>query len=288
MPHWGCSGQFTAQGSAEIDQGSEAASLAFMNPFDLTGKTAVVTGSSKGIGRSIAEHLARAGAYVVVSSRKAEPCQSAADSIRREGRLAEAVACNVGRQGELEHLVAEVHQRIGPVDVLVCNAAANPYYGPLLDTPDEAYHKTMDTNVLSTIWLARLVKPDMVSRGGGAIILISSIGALRASPNLGAYALSKAADVQMTRTLAAELGPHRIRVNCILPGLIKTDFSRLLWDNPQAERMAASGFPLGRLGEPDDVGPAAVFLASEASRWVTGQTLVIDGGATIVQTAARE
>ena len=262
--------------------------LAVMNLFDLSGKTAIVTGSSKGIGRSIAEHLARAGANVVVSSRKPEPCQAVAESIHSQGGRSAAIACNVGRKEDCEHLVAESRKQFGPVDILVCNAAANPYYGPLVDIPDEAYHKTMDTNVLSTIWLCRLVKPDMESRGGGAIILISSIGALRASPNLGAYAISKAADVQMTRTLAAELGPQKIRVNCILPGLIKTDFSRVLWDNPQAEKMAASDFPLGRLGEPDDVGPAALFFASGASQWITGQTLVIDGGATIVQASGRQ
>jgi len=259
-----------------------------MNAFDLTGKTAIVTGSSKGIGRSIAEHLAQAGCQVVVSSRKPEPCHSVAKSIVDSGGKAVAIACNVGRKDDCEALVAETRRQLGPVEILVCNAAANPYYGPLVDIPDEAYHKTMDTNVLSTIWLSRMVKSDMQARGGGSIILISSVGALRASPNLGAYAISKAADVQMTRTLAAELGPYNIRVNCILPGLIKTDFSRVLWDNPVAERMASSQFPLGRLGEPDDVGPAALYFASGASQWTTGQTLVIDGGATIVQTSARE
>jgi len=259
-----------------------------MNPFDLSGKIAIVTGSSKGIGRSMAEHLAAAGAQVVVSSRKPEPCEAVAGAIRAAGGQALAIPCNVGRKEELERLVAETHRQAGPVDVVVCNAAANPYYGPLTDIPDEAYHKTMDTNVLSPIWLCRMVKPDMIARGGGSVILISSVGAIKASPNLGAYAISKAADVQLTRTLAAELGTHRIRVNCILPGLVKTDFSRVLWDNPHAEKMAAAGFPLGRLGEPDDIGPAAVFLAADASRWITGQTLVIDGGSTIVQPSGRE
>jgi NAD(P)-dependent dehydrogenase (short-subunit alcohol dehydrogenase family) len=259
-----------------------------MNPFDLSGKTAIVTGSSRGIGRSIAEHLARAGANVVVSSRNPEPCQAVAESIQKQGGTAAAIACNVARKADCERLIEESRLRFGSIDILVCNAAANPYYGPLVDIPDDAYHKTMDTNVLSTIWLSRLVKPDMAARGGGSIILISSVGALRASPNLGAYAISKAADVQMTRTLAAELGSHKIRVNCILPGLVKTDFSRVLWDNPQAEKLAASSFPLGRLGESDDIGPAAVYFASSASQWTTGQTLVIDGGATIVQASARE
>jgi NAD(P)-dependent dehydrogenase (short-subunit alcohol dehydrogenase family) len=259
-----------------------------MNAFDLSGKTAIVTGSSKGIGRSIAEHLAAAGARVVISSRKPEPCEVVAEAIRAGGGSATAIACNVGRKEDLERLVSETQRQVGPVDVAVCNAAANPYYGPLTDIPDEAYRKTMDTNVLSPIWLCRLVKPDMIARGGGSVILISSVGAIKATPNLGAYAISKAADIQLTRTLAAELGAHRIRVNCIVPGLVKTDFSRLLWDNPHAEKMAAAGFPLGRLGEPDDIGPAAVFLAADASRWMTGQTLVIDGGASIVQPSGRE
>jgi NAD(P)-dependent dehydrogenase (short-subunit alcohol dehydrogenase family) len=259
-----------------------------MNAFDLSGKTAIVTGSSKGIGRSIAEHLAAAGARVVISSRKPEPCEVVAKAIRAGGGSATAIACNVGRKEDLERLVSETQRQVGAVDVAVCNAAANPYYGPLTDIPDEAYRKTMDTNVLSPIWLCRLVKPDMIARGGGAVILISSVGAIKATPNLGAYAISKAADIQLTRTLAAELGAHRIRVNCIVPGLVKTDFSRLLWDNPHAEKMAAAGFPLGRLGEPDDIGPAAVFLAADASRWMTGQTLVIDGGASIVQPSGRE
>lgn len=259
-----------------------------MNPFDLSGKTAIVTGSSKGIGRSIAEHLAAAGAQVVISSRKAEPCEAVAKAIRDQGGRAIAVPCHVGKKEDLERLVAETQRQLGPVDIAVCNAAANPYYGPITDIPDEAYHKTMDTNVLSPIWLCRLVKPDMIARGGGAVILVSSVGAVKASPGLGAYAISKAADVQLTRTLAAELGAQQIRVNCILPGLVKTDFARALWDNPQAERLASAGFPLGRLGEPDDIGPAAVFLASAASQWMTGQTLIIDGGSTIVQPSGRE
>lgn len=259
-----------------------------MNPFDLSGKTAIVTGSSKGIGRSIAEHLAAAGAQVIISSRKQEACETVAKDIRTKGGKATAIACNIGRTEELKKLVDETHRLAGAVNVLVCNAAANPYYGPLTEIPDEAYHKTMDTNVLSPLRLCGLVKGDMVARGGGSVILISSIGAIKASPNLGAYAISKAADVQLTRTLAAELGAHKIRVNCILPGLVKTDFARVLWDNPQAEKMAASVLPLGRLGEPEDIGPAAVFLAADASGWMTGQTIVIDGGATIVQPSGRE
>ncbi len=259
-----------------------------MNPFDLSGKTAIVTGSSKGIGRSIAEHLARAGAQVVISSRKEGPCLQVAESIRNAGGQAAAIPCNVGHKDQVENLVAETRRQLGPIDILVANAAVNPYYGPLVEISDAAYHKTMDTNVLSTIWLAGLVKPDMVQRGGGSIILISSVGGLRASPNLGAYAISKAADMQLTRTLAAEMGADRIRVNCIAPGLVKTDFAKVLWDNPVARKMAENALPLGRLGESDDVGPAALYFASDASQWVTGQTLVIDGGSTIVSPSTTE
>lgn len=243
----------------------------------------MVTGSSKGIGRAVAEHLARAGARVVISSRKAEPCEAVASSLSAEGCEAVAIPCHVGRAEDVERLVAETRRRLGPIDILVANAAANPYYGPLLDIPEEAYHKTMDTNVLSTLRLCRLVREDMAAQGGGSVILVSSVGGIKATPNLGAYGVSKAADIQLARSLAAELGGQGIRVNCLLPGLVKTDFARALWERPGADDEARRGLPLQRLGEPEDIGPAAVFLASPASRWMTGQVLVIDGGATIVQ-----
>jgi len=251
------------------------------NAFDLSDKVAIVTGSSKGIGRSIAEHLARAGANVVISSRKPEPCREVAEAIRDEGGSAVDIPANVGKTEDLERLVAETRERLGPIDILVCNAAANPYYGPLTDISDEAYHKTLDTNILSNIRLCGLVLPDMADRGGGSVIVVSSIGGLRASPYLGAYGISKAADNSLVRTLAVEWGSKNIRVNAILPGLVKTDFARALWENPEAERTAQERFPLKRLGVPDDIGPAAVFLASAAGAWMTGQSLVIDGGSTI-------
>ena len=253
-----------------------------MDPFNLQGKTAIVTGSSKGIGRSIAEHLARRGAQVVISSRKLEPCQEVAEAIRKSGGKAVAIACHVGRREQIQALVLETRQQLGPVDILVCNAAANPYYGPLLQATDDAYHKTIDTNVQATLWLCSEVVPDMKQRGGGAIILVSSVGSLKSSPNLGLYAISKAADNQIARSLASELGPHNIWVNAILPGLVKTDFARALWENPARIKQVNESLPLRRIGEPDDIGPAAVFLASAAGQWMTGQTLVIDGGSTIV------
>jgi NAD(P)-dependent dehydrogenase (short-subunit alcohol dehydrogenase family) len=253
-----------------------------MNPFDLSGKTAVITGSSKGIGRSIAEQMAQAGARVVISSRKEGPCKEVAEAITQAGGSAIAVPAHVGRREDLEQLVAETNRQFGPIDILVCNAAANPYYGPLAEITDEAYHKTLDTNILSIIWLCRLVYPNMVERGGGAVIVVSSVGAVKATPNLGAYAISKAADLQVVRTLAAEWGEKNIRVNSLLPGLVKTDFARALWDNPEAEKKASTRLPLRRLGEPDDIGPAAVFLASRAGEWMTGQSLVVDGGSLLV------
>ncbi len=253
-----------------------------MNPFDLSGKTAVVTGSSLGIGRSIAEHMARAGAAVVISSRKEKACQEVAEAINKEGGRAIAVRANVSSVDDLQHLVDESTRQLGPIDILVCNAAANPYYGPLTEITDEAYHKTLDTNILSCIRLFAMVAEGMVARGGGAMIIVSSVGAVKASPNLGAYAISKAADLQVVRTLAAEWGEKNIRINAIMPGLVKTEFARVLWDNPEAEKKSSTKLPLRRLGESDDIGPAAVFLASRAGAWMTGQSLVIDGGSLLV------
>lgn len=253
-----------------------------MNPFDLSGKTAVVTGSSLGIGRSIAEHMARAGAAVVISSRKEKPCQEVAEAINKEGGKAIAVRANVSSVDDLQQLVDETTSQLGPIDILVCNAAANPYYGPLTEITDEAYHKTLDTNILSCIRLFGMVAEGMAGRGGGSMIIVSSVGAVKATPNLGAYAISKAADLQVVRTLAAEWGEKNIRINAILPGLVKTEFARVLWDNPEAELKASTKLPLRRLGESDDIGPAAVFLASRAGAWMTGQSLVIDGGSLLV------
>jgi dehydrogenase/reductase SDR family protein 4 len=251
-----------------------------MNPFDLTGKVAIITGSSKGIGRGIAEGLAAQGAKVVISSRKIEPCQQVAKAIVASGAQAAAIACHVGKKDDIARLIEETHKQFGPVDILVCNAAANPYYGPLLDMPDEAYHKTMDTNVLSPMWLINAVLPDMKAKQDGAIILVSSVGSLKGSAALGAYAMSKAALNQVARNLAIELGPHGIRVNALLPGLVKTDFARALWSTPEGQARIKA-FPLGRVGEPQDIAPAAVYLASPGARWTTGQTIVVDGGATV-------
>jgi NAD(P)-dependent dehydrogenase (short-subunit alcohol dehydrogenase family) len=251
------------------------------NMFDLTGKVAIVTGSSKGIGRAIVEALARAGSQVVVSSRKAEACEEVALALRKEGKEAVAVACHVGRREEVEALIEKTRAHYGKIDVLVCNAAVNPYYGPLTGLTDDGFNKVMEINVRSNLWLANLVQPEMAARRDGAIIFVSSIGGLKGTDTLGIYAISKAADMQLARNLAVEWGPHNIRVNCIAPGLVRTDFARALWENPKLLETTEKRTPLRRIGEPEDIAGAAVLLASRAGNWITGQTIVIDGGVTI-------
>ncbi len=254
-----------------------------MSLFDLTGKVAIITGSSRGIGRAIAEALAAHGARVVVSSRKAEACQSVADGInQRHGEdRAMVVPANISSKEELQRLVDETQNRWGRVDILVCNAASNPYYGPMAGISDDQFRKILDNNILSNHWLIQMAAPGMIERGSGSIIIVSSIGGLKASPVIGAYNISKAADFQLARNLAAEFGPHQIRVNCIAPGLIRTDFARALWENPATLKMVTDLTPMKRIGEPDEIAGAAVFLASPASTYVTGQAIVVDGGSTI-------
>ena len=249
--------------------------------FDLTGKVAIVTGSTKGIGLAIAEALARAGAKVVISSRKADRSEEVAAAIRSEGLTAAAIPCHIGKREDVERLVSETKREFGQIDILVCNAAVNPYYGPMAGLSDDAFTKVIDSNVRSNIWLANLVLPGMAERRDGSVIIVSSIGGLKGSLNLGIYAISKAADFQLARNLAVEWGPHNIRVNCIAPGLVRTDFARTLWENPELLARAESNTPLRRIGEPEDIAGAAVFLAAPAGRWMTGQVIVIDGGVTI-------
>lgn len=253
--------------------------------FDLTGKVALVTGSSKGIGKAIAEEMARAGAQVVISSRKADACQAVADAINAEleGEPggATVIAAHIGHKEELERLVRETRDRLGRIDILVCNAAVNPYYGPMRDLPDSAFDKVLGVNILSNHWLAQLVLPEMVERKDGVIIVVSSVGGLKGSSDLGAYCISKAADIQLVRNLAVENGPHNVRVNAISPGLIRTDFARALWENPDILKRRTAGDPLRRIGEPEEVAGIAVYLASPAGTFTTGQNFVIDGGSTI-------
>ncbi|MEQ8805892.1 MAG: SDR family oxidoreductase [Rhodospirillales bacterium] len=250
--------------------------------FDLTGKVALITGSSRGIGKAIAEAYARQGAKVVITSRKLDVCEAVAAQINEENYDAPgeamAAACNVSDAAQLKALVAQVMGTWGRIDVLVCNAAVNPYHGPMSGIDDGAWEKILQVNVTNVLKLCNMVLPDMAARRDGAVILISSVGGLKGSMNLGAYAVSKAADMQLARNLAVEWGPHNIRANAIAPGLIKTDFARALWEDPEARARAEAAYPLGRLGEPEDIAGTAILLASAAGSFITGQTLVVDGG----------
>ncbi|HEX3431821.1 MAG TPA: SDR family oxidoreductase [Rhizomicrobium sp.] len=254
-----------------------------MSLFDLTGKVALVTGSTRGIGEAIVQRLAEHGANVVVSSRKADACERVAGAInaKRGAEVALPVACNINYKAQLEALVGAARGKWGQIDILVCNAAINPWFGPQLDMPDDAFDKIMAANVRSNHWLCQLVIPEMAERRDGSVIIVSSIGGLRGSPVIGAYCLSKAADFQLARNLAVEYGPMNVRVNCIAPGLIKTDFARALWENPEILKRSTANTPLRRIGEPDEIAGAAVFLASKAGTFMTGQAIVIDGGVTI-------
>ncbi|HYA72622.1 MAG TPA: SDR family oxidoreductase [Roseiarcus sp.] len=254
-----------------------------MSLFGLDGKVAVVTGSSRGIGRAIVERMAEHGARVVVSSRKAAPCEEVAAAINLKSGAGRAVAipANISSKDELRHLVDETNRIFGRIDILVCNAASNPYYGPLAGVSDDQFRKILENNVIANHWLISFVAPQMKERRDGAIIIVSSIGGLKGNAVIGAYNISKAADFQLARNLAVEFGPHNIRVNCIAPGLIKTDFARALWENPDTLKAATARTPLGRIGEPDEIAGAAVFLAARAGSYLTGQAIVVDGGATI-------
>lgn len=251
--------------------------------FDLTGKTAIITGSSRGIGKAIAEAMAARGANVVVSSRKQDACDETAAEINAahgEGK-AIAVAANISSKEELQNLVDKTREAFGQVDILVCNAASNPYYGPMAGISDEQFQKILMNNIVSNNWLIGMVSGEMVERKDGSIVIISSIGGLTSSTMIGAYNISKAADFQLARNLAAEFGPSGVRVNCIAPGLIKTDFARALWENPETLKAVTKHTPMRRIGQPEEIAGAAVFLAAPASTFMTGQTIVVDGGSTI-------
>ncbi len=221
------------------------------NPlFDLSGQVALITGSSRGIGRAIAEEMSAAGAKVVISSRKLEACDQVRDAIRARGGEAISLACNIGRKEEVEGLVKAALEQLGRIDIVVCNAAVNPFFGSLTKLDDDAWDKIMLSNVKSSWWLVKLVAPHMMDRGSGNIILISSIGA-------------------------------GIRVNAIAPGLVKTDFAKALWSNPAILKNVEERAPLRRIGQPVDIAGVAVFLASQAASFVTGQLIVADGGSTL-------
>ena len=249
--------------------------------FDLTGKVALITGSTRGIGKSIAEEMARAGAKVVISSRKKDACDEVAKQINDEGHEAIAVPCNISHKEELQKLVDITMEKWGRIDSLVCNAAINPVYGPMSQVSDEAFDKVMGTNLRSNFWLINMVAPQMAARKDGSIIIVSSIAALHGNAVIGVYGISKAADAGLARNLAVEWGPQNIRVNCIAPGLVKTDFARALWEDEKMRKATEMKTPLRRIGEPEDIGGIAVFLASKAGAYITGQMIVADGGVTI-------
>jgi len=257
-----------------------------MEFFRLDGKTALVTGGSRGIGRAIALRMAEAGANVVVSSRTEEDCAAVAAEIEAAGGRTIAAPCNVSRLEALPWLVQAAHDAFGRTDILVGNAAANPYYGPVTGIEERALDKILDTNLKANLWLCKEVLPEMAERRDGAVILIASIAGLRGTDDIGAYGLSKAALESMARSLAVRWGRHNIRVNCIAPGLVRTDFARALWENPEKLAAAEAAYPLRRIGEPNDIAGAAVWLAGPSGAFVTGQTIVVDGGVTIA--GARE
>jgi NAD(P)-dependent dehydrogenase (short-subunit alcohol dehydrogenase family) len=257
--------------------------MTILGLFDLTGKVAIVTGSSRGIGRAIAEAMAEQGAKVVISSRKQDACEEVAHAINiqyGEG-TAIAVAASISDKAALQNLVDETRRQLGRIDILVCNAASNPYYGPMAGISDDQFRKILDNNVIANHWLISMAAPEMLERGEGSIIIVSSIGGLTSSTMIGAYNISKAADFQLARNLAAEFGPRGVRVNCIAPGLVKTDFARALWENPDTLKAVTKTTPLRRIGEPHEIAGAAVYLASPASTFMTGQAMIVDGGSTI-------
>ena len=258
--------------------------MALPELFDLTGQTALITGSSKGIGKAIAHRMAEHGANVVVSSRKADVCAAAVAEINAAvGReAAVSIPANIADKASLQALVDGTLAKFGQIDALVCNAASNPYFGPQEGITDDQFGKILQNNIVSNHWLITMVAPAMRARKSGSITIISSVGGLKASTVIGAYCISKAGDMQLARNLASEFGPDNVRVNCIAPGLIKTDFAKALWDNPEILAVSTGNAPLRRIGVPDEIAGMAVLMASKAGGFLTGQSVVIDGGAVVV------
>jgi NAD(P)-dependent dehydrogenase (short-subunit alcohol dehydrogenase family) len=249
--------------------------------FDLTGKVAVITGSSRGIGRAMAETMAEAGAKLVISGRNLEPCQEVVDAIKAKGGEATAITCRISDKAQCDNLVAKAIEAYGRVDIMVCNAAINPHHGPIDDLKDEVFERMMVNNVQSNFWFAKAVKPGMAERKEGSIIFIISVAALHASLELPMYGITKLADFALARNLAAGWGKDGIRVNCIAPGLVVTQFARVLYEDPERRARREAATPLGRLGQPIDIAGPALLLASQAGAFITGQIITVDGGTTI-------
>ena len=247
--------------------------------FSLAGKVAIVTGGSRGIGRSIAIALAEAGAAVAIAARKPEALAEAVAAVEAAGGRAIAVPTNVRRAEDLKQLIAETKREFGRIDILVNNAGTTPVFGPVEQTDEAAWDVIMNTNVKSMFFLSVQAREAMLEHGdGGAIVNVSSVGGFRASNVIGGYSISKAAVNMLTQVCARSWGGDGIRVNAIAPGLVKTEFARALWDNPEILKASTEGAALGRIGEPDEMAGAVVYLASRAASFVTGQTLLLDGG----------
>ena len=254
-----------------------------MTLFNLKDKSILITGSSRGIGKSIAHQCALHGAKVIISSRKIDACEATSDEINTEigSEVAFPIAASISDENQLKELVSITRDKLGKIDTLVCNAATNPFMGSMLDMPNEKFDKVMNNNIRSNQILCNLVLPEMIERNDGSIIIISSIAAIKGSPMLGAYNISKAADVMIVKNIATEFGHKNIRANSIAPGLIKTDFAKALWENPDILNSVLSTTPMKRIGEPNEIAGVAVMLASDAGNYINGQTIVVDGGTTI-------
>ena len=248
--------------------------------FDLHDRVALVTGATRGIGRAIAEQMGGAGAQVIVSSENSGDCEQAAREMRSGGLDVIAIPCDVSSRGDLEALVSRTLELRERIDVLVCNAGVAPHLGPIATASDADWDRTMTVNLRSVLWLTSLVIPGMAVRGGGAVIITSSIAGIRGNKAIGLYGVSKAANAELARNLAVEWGPRNVRVNAISPGLIRTEFARPLLDNADVMERRLALTPLRRAGEPDEIAGVAVMLAARAGAFITGQNLIVDGGTT--------
>ena len=253
-----------------------------MSLFNLKNKSFLITGSSKGIGKSIAFHAADHGAQVIISSRKLDACKETANEINEHcgTEVAFPIQANIAHEEELNNLVDQTNKLLGKIDVLICNAATNPFMGSMADIPSDAFDKVMNNNIKANHILTNLVTPQMIDRKDGVIIIISSVGGTIGSNLIGTYNISKAADIQMVKNIAVEYGHHNIRANTVAPGLIRTDFARGLWENPVIHEQYTKTHPMRRIGEPDEVAGAVIMLASDAGKYINGQTIIVDGGAT--------